>query len=174
MKPSEMSAADCVRNWVDGTFTLRSGFYSGRGVNAGDLNDRILEMFYQGLKKDFGDDSAANFVRFVNKLNDLSASAFIVAFERFWAHDCTVIDIAQERSDRVQLSAHGDALFAEALGAIAGILSGGDKLSDEQVRAESFSIKLAFILRHAKEVPAEEMVHTSKAHRGSQYYPSGW
>lgn len=152
-----MSARNSVHSWVNGKFTLRSGFYAGRGVNSGDLNSKILEMFYQGIKRDLGDHIATNFVRFANKLRDLSASAFIVAFEQFWANDCTVTDIAQQSEDRNQLSGHGDALIGEAFGLIGAILGGGNSQSDAEIKVQSFFLKREFIASHKEEIPEDEI-----------------
>lgn len=155
MKTSDMSAAEAVRSWVDGRFVLRSGFYAGRPPSLGDLNSEILEMFYQGILRDVGQEEASNFVRFVNNLSDLSASAFIVAFEQFWVQGCTVVKIGQQSSDRNQLSGYGEALFAEGMGLLATTL-GRTPMSEEGIISASFPIKQPFIGAHLKEIPEEE------------------
>ena len=170
MKPSEMSAHASVHKWVNGRFTLRSGFYAGRGVKSGDLNSGILEMFYQGIKSDLGDELAGNFVRFVNQLTDLSASAFIVAFERFWSQDCMVPRVAQRSGDRNQLSGRGAGLRGEAFGLLITALGGGEKQSEEEIARASFGIKQEFIRLHRKEIPKDEVVEQQCYQRNDGFY----
>lgn len=145
-----------VRNWTSNRFLLRSGFYSGRGIDLSDLNSKILEQFYQGIKSELGQKEASNFVRFVNKLEDLSASAFIVAFEQFWGKGCKTIDIPQESRDRVRLDAEqGPALTVQAFGTVISAMFGRDDEVNDRWRSES--VKSEFVWNHADEIPADEL-----------------
>src|SRR3989338_2371038 len=83
-KTVDKNPAPFVNQWTKGKFNFRASFYTGRDPNSGDLNSSILEDIYQGIRKEFGDQKAKNFARFVATLGDLSASAFIQAFENFW------------------------------------------------------------------------------------------
>jgi len=157
MKRPQIDIGSAVSSWVDGRFLMRSGYYAGRGPKECDLNSKILEMFYTGLKKDVGAAAATNFVRFVNKLHDLSATSFIVAFEKFWWAGCTVTNIAQDKRDRVQLSGRGAGLEVEAFGAIAETLFGGGRMDEYEISRVSNSIKRSFIEAHRAEIPAKEM-----------------
>lgn len=148
------SISDLVYTWTNGTFCMRSGYYAGRPPSEGDLGSKHLEMLYQGILKDAGATEATNFVRFVNKLDDLAASAFIVAFEQFWAKDCKVIDIGQNRGDRMRLDARGDALVAQGFGAIMSAMA--DKGSGADNRYMSNEVKSKFIKDHQAEIPADE------------------
>jgi hypothetical protein len=134
---------------------MRSGFYAGRKPSTGDLNSQILEMFYLGMKRDLGGEAASNFVRFVNNLDDLSASAFIVAFEQFWASGCEDVGVRQEPGDRNRLSGRGHGLEVEAFGLIGETLF-GRPMSEEEIRVASVPIKSSFIRAHESEVPKDE------------------
>ncbi|MFA6295297.1 MAG: hypothetical protein WC666_02635 [Candidatus Paceibacterota bacterium] len=153
----EIDVASAVRSWVNNRFVMRSGFYAGREPSENDLNSRTLEMFYSGLRKDISQEAATNFVRFVNKLHDLSASAFIVAFENFWQAGCTTVDIAQDERDRSRLSGKGKRLEMEAFCVMAGSLFGGEKMDESSIISASNRIKHAFIQRHIAEIPADEI-----------------
>lgn len=146
--------SELVHKWTGGMFLLRSGYYAGRPPSEGDLGSKHLEMLYQGIKSDVGGEEATNFARFVNKLNDLSASAFIVAFEQFWAHDCKTIDISQTAADGMRLDARGSALEAQGFGAIMSRMAGG--VDDGERQRRSGEVKAQFIQDHYDEIPEDE------------------
>lgn len=140
-----------VDKWTNRRFLMRSGYYAGRGPNSGDLNSKILESIYQGIKEDIGQEEASNFVRFVNQLDDLSASAFIVAFEQFAAQDGRVVSIEQRAGDGMRLDTHGDALLMQGFGAVMSAM-GGQKRSEK----DHWNIKGSFIRQHETEIPGDE------------------
>ena len=146
-----MSATEAGYSWVNGRFSMRSGCYAGRPPSPSDLDSKILEMFYKGLKRDVGVTEANNFVLFVNNLTDLSATSFIVAFERFWASSCQNCCVRQTPGDRMQVSGYGATRDAEAILALAGML--GSPVRDANIRAVSNDIKRDFIEAHFKEIP---------------------
>jgi hypothetical protein len=160
MKCKDTSASEAGSAWVDGRFSMRSGFYAGRPPSTSDLNSKILEMFYQGMKRDVGSDEAGNFVRLVNNLTDLSATSFIVAFERFWATSCKEVSIAQSIADRMQLSGHGEAAYGEGLFAIVTALTNRGT-SENEIRFLSHNIKREFIQSHINEIPEAERISRS-------------
>jgi hypothetical protein len=139
-----------IGRWTKDRFVLRSSFYTGRGVNAGDLNSEMLENIYQGLKADVSQDAATNFAKFVNGLTDLSASAFIQAFERFWYGGCQKTEISQGDHDGNRLTGRGDALIGEGLALIANAL-GGRRSSQTEIEAGSQQIKSSFLMHHQEE-----------------------
>jgi len=65
---------DIIRN---NKMSTRPEFYSGRGAITCDLNGNILEGIYQGIKKEFGDKPAENFVKMVEDIKVLSATTFL-------------------------------------------------------------------------------------------------
>jgi hypothetical protein len=144
-----------VHDWTKGRFVMDSGHYAGRLPTKSDLNSPILQSLYDGIKKELGVDAAKNFVRFVNKLDDLSASSFIVAFERFCAEGCKVVDIKQYGVDRNRVTGYGAAGEMQAFAVIAEAL-GGRKRSEDEIRQISDDIKYQFILSHQKEIPSSE------------------
>lgn len=151
-----------INGWTKGRFAMRSGYYAGRGPNRGDLDSRILEMLYQGVKHEAGGETAANFVRFVNKLEDLSASSFIVAFERFAAEDGKVVDVTQCLEDRIALDS-GPNRDLQALVVIAGMLGGRERSPEGDLRVSN-DIKAEFIRDHLREIPKCERRETVDSH----------
>jgi plasmid maintenance system killer protein len=55
----------------------RPGYYSGRGATLTDLNGEILEGIYKGIKKEFGEKAAKNFVKMVDGIKVISATTFL-------------------------------------------------------------------------------------------------
>ena len=155
MEKTGINLAAAVDSWTKGKFTMRSGFYAGRGPKSCDLNSDMLEMIYQGLKSDVGGKAPANFARFVNKLGDLSASAFIVAFEKFWQRGCAVINIRQEKQDHMRLCGRGTELVGQGLAVIGEALF-GNRNSEEDIQRLSQGIKRDFVSKHAGEIPKKE------------------
>lgn len=139
-----------VTEWCDRRFNFRASFYTGRGVNLGDLNSTYLEMIYQGLKTDVGQEAATNFVNFVDNLKDLSASGFIQAFERFWWSGCTDTYISLPAGVGNQLTGRGDALIGEGFALIAAGMGGGLP-SPEVIEAQSRHVKAEFLKLHKSE-----------------------
>lgn len=149
-----MNVKKMVYNWVGHRFSMDSGYYAGRGPTRSDLNSDLLEKLYQGIRRDLGKEEAANFVRFVNNLDNLSASAFIVAFEKFLAKEGKVAHVTQELGDGTCLTGHGEALEGQAFSAVASVMF--DKRSPEKLRQEHEGIKDIFIRIHEEEIPDEE------------------
>lgn len=143
--------SSAVSRWCRNQFLLRASYYTGRGVNHGDLNSRYLEMIYQGLKKEVNQNAATNFARFVNNCRDLTASGFIQAFEYFWASGCEDVEVRMDAGIGNQLSGRGDELMMEGLALIAFIL-GGRIQNPHQIEAESLSVKADFIRNHRNEL----------------------
>lgn len=141
-----------VSRWCKNQFILRASFYTGRGVNNGDLNSRYMEMIYQGLKTEVCQAAATNFAKFTNQLKDLTASAFIQAFEEFWYGGCQVTDANQRKGTGYQISGRGDnekmteafVLFANAFG--------GRQATIEEVEQDSVHIKSEFVHKHQNEI----------------------
>ena len=158
MKREEIDLESAVPTWCQDSFIMRSGYYSGRGVKACDLNSRHLEMIYSGIKADVGETEAAAFVRFVARLTDLSASAFIQAFQRWWYAGCPE-EAKQESGDRYALSGRGATLEAEAFGCIASAMFSRCDDPPESVRGP-------FLRVHQQEVP-----HGAKEYYSSTIWP---
>lgn len=143
--------SDAVSRWCKGQFILRASYYTGRGVNLGDLNSRYLEMIHRGLKKEVGSREASNFVKFVNNCRDLTASGFIQAFEYFWASGCEDVGVRVGPGTGNKLSGRGNELYGEGLALIAAALGGGLQ-SPEKIERESVSVKEEFLRNHRDEL----------------------
>ncbi len=143
-----------VPEWTHGRFTLDSAEYAGRLPQLGDLNSEILEQIYQGLRSEGGPEAARNYVRFVAKLEDLSASSFVVALERFAYSDFTEVNISQHASDRSELSS-GDEMFTQGLISLNQFQNSGMP-NQEDIKRASFSLKFMFVRSHHNELPEDE------------------
>lgn len=59
------------------SMNTRPEFYSGRGATLSDLNGEILFGIHKDLKKEFGKKAGIGFVKMVNGITVLSATAFL-------------------------------------------------------------------------------------------------
>lgn len=149
---SSIDIKSAVPRWCKDQFILRASFYTGRGVNSGDLNSKYLERIYQGIKAEICEAAAINFARFVNHLKDLTASAFIQAFEEFWHNGCKDIDFRQRKGTGYEITGRSDAeKMAEGFVLIASAF-GGSKATVEEIESQSRNIKAEFVREHKKEI----------------------
>lgn len=101
-----------------------------------------------------GQTEATNFAKFVANLKDLSASAFVQAFEEFWYGGCTEIVIAQGERSGYQMTGHGDVRFFEGMALIANAFGGGN-MSSGEIELASLPIKSQFVCRHKDEISGD-------------------
>ncbi len=143
-----MNLIRTVENWMRGEecFVFEAGYYAGRGPTQSDLNSRILEKFYVGIKNDFSQEAATNFVRLVAGLKDLSASAFIIAFEAFARSGFKSTKIQQRSEDRDSASSRLQAF------AVVAVALFGRRVDNDDVEKLSNEIKREFIDAHRLEV----------------------
>lgn len=144
---------DAILKWTGNRLNPRSSFYSGRGPKRGDLSEDHLELIFRGIKFDFSDTHAAVFIRFVSKLDDLSATAFLVAFESFYSGGCSDADCRKPSSKAEGfITSHDDnGRYAEGMAGIMAVL--GNNVSDEMQQMESDSIKRAFLMQRGQKMP---------------------
>lgn len=57
--------------------SIRPEYYSGRGATTSDLNGNILFGIHRDLKNEFGESAALGFVKMINGIKVLSATAFL-------------------------------------------------------------------------------------------------
>ena len=144
--------ASAVEEWTKDKLNFRASFYTGRGVTYSDLNAEMLEGIYQGLKRDVGQQEATNFAKLVANLKDLSASAFIQAFERFWYGDCKNVDI---QADGDQITGNDEEREVEAFILVTNALFGGSRMSPGQTESASVNLKMPFLQKHTEEIGAD-------------------
>ena len=137
-----------ARGTVPGGFHMNPEYYAGRPPSSSDIATASLEGIYKGLQSERNQHAATNFVRMVNLLEDLSASAFIVALRRFWTADCDEIRIPQPEEDHV-----GNA--AGAFHVLATRLTEG-RMDSATIRTRSEQLKRDFIRNHLSEIPSDE------------------
>jgi len=73
---------DAMQIVSEAGMTEDPGYYSGRGAIRSDLNNQILEKVYQGIKKEYGEEPAQNFVQMVADIPKLSATDFLLTLYR--------------------------------------------------------------------------------------------
>ena len=95
---------------------------------------------------------------------DLSASAFICAFQRWWYAGCPE-ETKQESSDRYTLSGWGAGLGVEAWGCIASAMSMG------QHDDSAYSVRGEFLRSHGQEIPEDARPDLMMMHYGEY---GGW
>ncbi len=140
-----------VQRWTNGQFEMNINLVSGRGPTTTDLNSKILEMIWEGLMQDGGPEKAENFVAFVRNLRDLSASSFIVAFEKFYKSGCKDVMIPQSESDRSvleRIDTEGP-LFALLSAALCNKSGASRELREEDIEIQSVRLKAGFLRDHA-------------------------
>ncbi len=146
---------DVVRAWTKGKLSFDSGHYAGRPASRDDLNSEILESIHAGIARDVGVEAAKNFTRMVNRLENFTASAFIVALERFAHAGYGPEPIPQEVGDGARLTGHGDAMVTQALWAVASAFGRGPA-TEENPEYSRMVIAGDFLHQHRQEIPKEE------------------
>jgi len=156
-----------VERWTSGRLVFRSSMYTGRGPTLTDMDSMILENIYRGILRDVGQVESTNFAKFVANLVDLSASAFIQAFEAFWHGGCKDTNPKQREGSGDQITGQNtDECFGEGIYLIGKALCGQNRdenyeryaprsdfglWSDE---SPSDRIKSEFVHRHKQEIDA--------------------
>jgi hypothetical protein len=104
----KMDFSQAVRKWTEGKLSSRPEYYCGRGVNTGDLNSDLLEMLWTGLTRSVGIPAADNFIYMVRDLTDLSATAFLKAFEEFYQNNFVWRPRKQTIADQMAYTGRSD------------------------------------------------------------------
>lgn len=137
-----------VDRWTKSKLNFRSSFYTGRGPISCDLDSMMLEGIYRGIKNEVGEQEATNFVNFIDNLKDMSASAFIQAFQKFFYGGLSETNI--QGNSRELSGTSQDELLTEGFALIAHSL--GDKSNSNDIERASYSIKARFIRDHESEL----------------------
>lgn len=104
----KMDFDQAVRKWCGGKLSSRPKYYCGRGVKTCDLNSDILEMLWTGITRDVGIPAADNFIYMVRDLTDLSATAFLKAFEEFYQNNFVWRSRKQTIADQMAYTGRSD------------------------------------------------------------------
>jgi len=115
--------------------SARPEFYSGRGAIVTDLDSVNLEMIYDGVKNEYGNEAAGRFVQFVYDLEKLSATAFLNAFYQFVSQGCNYKAKPHRKADDVDVGPDNGGRLATGMATIAGVMFGSsDRDETEQIR----------------------------------------
>lgn len=122
----------------------RASFYSGRGVNYGDLDDKNLEEIFRKLLK-IDLDYAMNFIDMVRQMKTLGATEFINSFKNLASNDFKS-DLSNVEDSNVSLDGvYDEARDMIAFSSILSLMSRGND-QDYQIIA-SEQMKKSFISR---------------------------
>jgi len=129
--------------------STRPEFYSGRGAIACDLNDKILEKTYQGIKKEHGEDAAEQFAQMVADVPKLSATDFLLTLYRLegrgWKWDKRML--GDENGVDVGPDYGNGTRESIAMATIGNVIGGMSK------RDETSYIRGEFLRRHNLDAP---------------------
>jgi len=152
-----ISAADIISKYTKGRLSARPDFYSGRGNNPGDLNSDHLEMIWNGVKTEVGQEAARAFVNMVAQMTtDASATTFLVSFNRLarnnWSLDQHVVPKSEIDSTCEALAdatrTRGGGAYAPAVLGILGLMG----RSNQAQEGDGYVITGAFLKRHSTEI----------------------
>lgn len=153
----------------------RSSYYSGRGVNYGDLNDKNLVAIYKKLLK-FDPAYARDFVELVNNMRTLGATEFIDSFINFGYSNFSLRqDVISD--ENVSLNGvYGDARYVVAAISMFefGRRNEGYQTSATQDMKDAFNHKIEYIqdkLNTGKELTETDLEYLNSVMQyGNGYY----
>lgn len=120
----------------------RSSYYSGRGVNRGDLNETMLVSIFEKLLK-LDKNYANEFVEMVKKMKTLGATEFIDSFIIFVARGFDSKKFKPQDNNFSLNGVYGDARYSVAIASLFAAMSNShDSVSQDYATRE---IKSAFI-----------------------------
>ena len=135
--------------------SLRPEFYSGRGATSSDLNSQILELIYQQVLKQGGEEEAKAFVQFIYEFPVLAATPFLNAFYSFCAMGCTYS--FPEKVEKYDVgpddSTPEDPMGSRFMTGMASIAGGMSGMAD---RDETEYIRGSFLRNHRTEYTPDE------------------
>ena len=122
--------------------STRPEYYSGRGAITCDLNGKMLEGIYQGIKKEYGVNAAKNFVKMINNIKVLSATTFLQELYNLFYNKWKYINKKEHAAGvAVGKDENGDYdLIGGMFGMMEAMMGSG--------RDETQSIKTGFLIRH--------------------------
>lgn len=130
----QMTARDIINGYTNGKMSARPEFYAGRGSMTCDLNSQILEMIYDGIKKEKGEKAAEAFVNMVGDMeDDASATTFLVSLYRLedsgWEYQSKLVtseaDVLAESFADCAKNQGPDATVGAFAGALGAMMGGG-------------------------------------------------
>lgn len=115
--------------------STRPEYYSGRGATLSDLNSEILQGIYLGIKKEFGDKAAENYVKMVVGIKVLSATTFLNELYSLYYKDWKYRTKKSDESGiAIQKNENGDYDPTHGMLSIFGLLSNNDRDDTQQIK----------------------------------------
>ena len=145
-----ISGEELIIKYGKGRLSPRPEYYSGRGATLSDLNSDMLEMVYEGVKAEAGDEAAKQFVQLVADFDKLSATAFLNDFYGFWYRGC--VHVSRKHSTMDELDVGPDDGHREVVG-MGAMLSAMSGMIDCD---ETSSIRGPFLQKHRGEYKRSE------------------
>lgn len=142
----KMRARDMVSTYCEGRMCGNPEYYSGRGAIRSDLNSKLLEKIFQGIKKEIGDEAAESFVEMVASIDRLSATFFLNSLYRLedmgWKWKAAETAAPQ---DHIDLGQDGEGRLAVGFASMMSWMHGGSE------RNETFMISSDFLTAHGRQ-----------------------
>jgi len=145
-----VTLAVAVQSFTNGSFTMDRRKYVSRLPYAGDLNSVALENIYTGIKINFGELAATNFVKMVNNLQNLSARSFGLALREFWETGCSITKATEYNIGDVEMLEGHEAGYD--FGSQFNVVMNRSQSEEDLIRVASLSIKKPFVLNHLYEI----------------------
>lgn len=95
--------------------STRPEYYSGRGATISDLNEQILFGIHKDLKKQFGEDAGNGFIKMVNGIKVLSATAFLNGLYELFYNEW---EYNERQPDSITIPKDKDGNYNSAVGMI--------------------------------------------------------
>lgn len=114
---TKLSFADWMYNHTKGQVSSRPDYYSGRGINSGDLGPEHLNLIGKGVKADFGAEAFEKFLDLVALIPDISATSFLIHFREFYCRDCTSVPCFEKNAGNT-IEGRGEAAYVVGMASI--------------------------------------------------------
>ncbi len=95
--------------------STRPEYYSGRGATVSDLNEQILFDIHREIKKEFGVKAGIGFVKMVDGIKVMSATAFLNGLYELFENDW---EYTNNQPSSISIPKDADGNYNEAIGMI--------------------------------------------------------
>lgn len=144
-----LTAHAIVGTYTKNRMSSRPEFYSGRGAILTDLNSELLEMIYDGIRREIGEAAAKNFVQMVADIDVLSATLFLNSLYGLEANGWkwkkrSKLSKTSKATDHVDIGPDDGHRFAIGMATIGSWLGGGSERNETPMISSDFLEKHGF------------------------------